>query len=334
MKLNLLRKVRQTLALNAAVAASLASGRRPEHLFRFDGGIGDKLLCTTLCRELAKRGRPLAWMLSEYPELFRNNPDVAVSAHLDTRGLRRWIKMFELPERKIEYAPHADGRDFPPPRHVITEMCCRIGLTGEIERRPYVYLTAREKHSGQLASAQIVIQSSGLAAKYPKRTKEWFPARFQEVVNYLRPRFTLVQLGAKQDPLLDGAVDLRGKTSVRQSAAILHQARLFIGLAGFLKHLARSVDCPAVIVYGGEELPMQTGYSCNENLTNQPSCSPCWRYACSSRMECMSSITARDVIAATERLLSCGRSLSVDREVIPLPSVGEPLVLSEALHPL
>ena len=305
------------LTLNAAIAIALAAGRRPEHLFRFDGGIGDKLLCTALCRELAKRGQPLAWMLTEYPDMFNNNPDVAVSARIGARGLQRWIRAFKLPECKIEYAPHADGRDFPPPRHVITEMCRQIGITGEIERRPYLHLTAREKQAGRLASAQITIQSSGLAAKYPKQTKEWFPRRFQEVVNHLRPRYTLVQLGAKQDPLLDNVIDLRGKTSVRRSAAILHHARLFIGLAGFLQHLARSVDCPSVIVYGGEELPAQTGYSCNENLVNQPLCSPCWRYVCPYNMECMSSITARDVIDATERLLSRDRSLLVDRETIP-----------------
>ena len=41
-------------------------------------------------------------------------------------------------------------------------------------------------------------------------------------------------------------------------------------------HMARAVDCPSVIVYGGRLRPDQIGYICNENLYNAVECSPCW----------------------------------------------------------
>ena len=60
--------------------------------------------------------------------------------------------------------------------------------------------------------------------------------------NSARPRY----------PPLKGALDLRGKTGLREAAAILSNSLVFIGQVGFLMHLARAVDCRSVIVYGGQ----------------------------------------------------------------------------------
>jgi ADP-heptose:LPS heptosyltransferase len=79
-------------------------------------------------------------------------------------------------------------------------------------------------------------------------------------------------------------------------------------------HLARAVDCPSVIVYGGREPPSLTGYSCNQNVTRTPVCSPCWqRNRCDFDRVCLEDIAAEDVIAAIEHALSAPRtSLAVD----------------------
>ena len=131
------------------------------------------------------------------------------------------------------------------------------------------------------------------------RNKEWYPQRFQEVCAGLTREFTVIQLGSELDPKLDGVMDLRGKTSLRQSAAILANARVFVGLVGFLMHLARAVDCRSVIVYGGRETPLQTGYTANQNLPSPVECSPCWlRNTCAYDRKCMDMITVPQVIAA------------------------------------
>jgi len=136
--------------------------------------------------------------------------------------------------------------------------------------------------------------------------KEWLPERFQKVVKALCRDFEFVQLGAVTDPPLEGAVDMRGKTTIREAAAILASCRLFVGLVGLVMHLARAVDCRSVIVYGGRELPSQTGYPCNENLSTQPPCSPCWRWnSCDFDRRCLSAITSDDVVDAIYR--ACDR---------------------------
>jgi ADP-heptose:LPS heptosyltransferase len=80
---------------------------------------------------------------------------------------------------------------------------------------------------------------------------------------------------------------------------------VFIGLAGFLMHLARAVDCRGVIIYGGREKPTQTGYVANKNLYNQVKCAPCWlRNPCDYDRKCLDMVTASQVIAATAEQIS------------------------------
>ena len=95
-------------------------------------------------------------------------------------------------------------------------------------------------------------------------------------------------------------MDLRGRTNLRQSAAVLANSLVFIGLSGFLMHLARAVDCRSVIIYGGREKPAITGYVANKNLYHQVRCAPCWlRNSCEFNHKCMDMVSVDNVISAT-----------------------------------
>jgi ADP-heptose:LPS heptosyltransferase len=182
-------------------------------------------------------------------------------------------------------------------------MCEAVGIQGEVELRPYVFLSEEEGRAGKVVPRpQIAVQTSSLSARYPMLNKLWPPERFQVVADALKDDFDLVQVGAPSDPQLRGALDLRGKTSVRQTAAILSASRLFVGLVSGLMHLARAVECRSVIVYGGREHPSQSGYSANENLYWSGPCAPCWlRNDCNFDRVCMSEIQPEQVIAAVRR---------------------------------
>src|SRR5205085_71704 len=142
--------------------------------------------------------------------------------------------------------------------------------------------------------------------------------KFQTVVNILKEDFAIVQLGGTSDRVLDGVVDLRGKTSPRQAAAILAASQLFVGLATGLVHIARAVECRSVVIYGGREDPTKSGYSANENVYWNGPCAPCWlRNDCNYGRVCMTEILPDAVIAAALRQLGrYGAPLTVDRAVI------------------
>ena len=292
----------------------------PEMLLLHGPSIGDDLLCTAVLKELRKSGRRSVWMMSAHREIFWGSEDVErvvpINLYLADLVKRQGGRCFQM-----EYAPfdQASDRSTPPAMHIIAEMCAQVGVRGEISLRPYFKFRDSELVDSAWAKDCIVMQSSGLAASFPMLNKQWFPERFQAVADALRRTHRIVQIGSSADPPLQGVDDLRGRTTLRQSAAILANARLFVGSVGFPMHLSRAVDCPAVIVYGGREAPWQSGYVCNTNIYTSLECSPCWRWnTCDYGRRCMTDISASAVIDAVHARLDEHRDpLPVETVLLP-----------------
>ena len=275
----------------------------------YNSGVGDDLLCTTVARELRKRDGGTVWVAAKYLELFEENTDAIAVPIADWRfgALGRLLGADVRPLWYTQYEPDND-RDPEPPMHFAAMMCQKAAVTGWVSIRPYLFLRRSENEQGMIAKDQIAIQSTTRAAATPLHNKEWLPERFQAVVNALSGQLKFVQLGSSGDPKLDNVIDLRGKTTLRQAAAVLARSRLFVGLAGGLMHLARAVDCSAVIIYGGRERPEISGYICNKNIKMTPPCSPCWqRNRCNHNKACMTEISSETAIEAVKASLDLDR---------------------------
>lgn len=285
---------------------------RPLHGVRtvvaFGESLGDNLLCTNVLAGLHATGAgPLA-MLTPYPELFANLPfqvrclpfDLGVIGALMRGGPRLVLPTYGRYDRALD-------RHVPSPRdHLIAELCRSAGVPIPTELKPLVVLTAAERQAGLARSHDfILVQSSNCGARMPAGNKDWPIERWQAVVNALRARHPVAQIGASSDPALSGVSDWRGKLSLRELAGALSAARLYLGGEGFLMHLARGVECRAVIVLGGRTQAAQTCYAENENLATSPSCSPCWQMnTCAYGRRCLMEIAPATVLEAAERQLA------------------------------
>jgi hypothetical protein len=302
------------------VAWKLARYGRPRRLVLFGPvSIGDDLMCTAIFREWRRRGENGSWMMSRHPGLFAENPDIdrvvpiddyyaQAVGQLGTQVVRPYYVSLRPDETEAEL----------PSAHFIRQMCALAGLQGEVALRPYLHLSEAERAGGRISARQISIHSTGRTASFFSANKEWGAERFQQVAAALRDEFDLVQLGAASDPPLAGARDLRGKTTLRESAAIVAASRAVICQEGFLMHLARAVDVRSVVIYGGALDPRLTGYIANENLFTAMPCGPCWRPGrCDFDRTCMTRITVNDVVAAARRIdRSAGGALPVETAVI------------------
>ncbi len=269
--------------------------------------LGDDLLCTAVLHEARRRGQPFT-MFTARPELFAGNHDPAgirpIDDHFST-FLRRMKRTVISP-----YYVHPDAaapdRDVLPKRHIIAEMCRLSGITGEVGLRPYLHLTDDERKNAPRLPRQIALHSTGMGAALPYPTKEWGADRFAELARLLSKDFSLVQLGSRHDPLLpEVALDLRGRTSLREAAAVQSVSLLFIGLEGFLTHLARAIDCPAVVIHGGRAPAGVFDYVANINLYSRPPCSPCGlRTECPQDLACMAAISAPAVAKAVQEMIT------------------------------
>jgi len=271
-------------------------------------GLGDELMTSAALRDLhAESGARGTWFLTRYPALHENSGLPISYIPWDARLFRLGMRL----RRPIVHLHYSDrdettGRDMPLPGHYIENLARQLGVRGPVTLKPHFRLDRREKQAAESYAGCIALQSSAQGARLPIPTKQWPVERMQYVADALRQKagVRVVQLGSADEPLLAGVEDLRGKLAVRQSAAVLANARLFVGLPGGLMHLARAVDCRSVIIYGGRELPAVSGYTANLNLVSNPPCSPCYLIRdCPHDLVCLRDISAREALLGIEREL-------------------------------
>lgn len=251
-------------------------------------------------------------VLTLYPELFKNNPDVSfilsekkynnLINHLDKKLLWRIAKY--LGEYRLKKVHHP-GYKFPcKDKHLIDDMAESVNVQLlSSERRPFIYLTKNEIKNQLWAKNTIVIQSS--STNYWTVNKHWIPGRMQKVVNELNKYYKIVHVGSKNDERLENVIDLRGKTTIRESASILKNARLFVGLEGGIVHLARAVEKKSVVIYTGYTKPEETGYTENRNLRSSIARSSCWkRSKCQHCHRSSLAIQSEDVIKEIKSICS------------------------------
>ena len=266
----------------------------PSYIICFGDSLGDNLLITTLCEALLEHGQKNVWVKCDHAFLFTNNPVVKLVLPFNTLLSTTVLKIFKAKTVYLNYTSYntTTDRDEAPEKHIVLKMADAFGLKGELSNKPMLYLTPDEERKGCIASKQIVIATSTTGAQFPMRNKEWIAERYQEIVDRFSGSYQFIQLGARDDFPLRKVTDLRGKTTIRESAAILKNSVMAITHVGFLMHLARAVDCRAVVIYGGREKPEQSGYACFENLYTDIECSPCWLHnRCDFARRCMTQIS-------------------------------------------
>jgi hypothetical protein len=78
---------------------------------------------------------------------------------------------------------------------------------------------------------------------------------FQEVILYLinklnKNGYQIVQIGSKEDKVLNGVINLCGQTNINQTAFILNNSSLHLGNDSFAIHMASAFNIPCVGLYG------------------------------------------------------------------------------------
>lgn len=118
------------------------------------------------------------------------------------------------------------------------------------------------------ASTPFWLLTSGGKTDYT--VKWWDHDRYQAVVDHFRGRIEFVQVGElhHHHPALDGVVDLRGETNLRQLVRLVYHAQGAVSAVSLLMHLAAAVEVkpgmpknrPCVVVAGGREPPHWEAY--------------------------------------------------------------------------
>ena len=204
---------------------------------------------------------------TSFPDLWLYNPYVTKLSDSDPE-----IKTIECDYPLINHADTLPYHCLHGFRHFLNN---RLGL--HIQPTAFcgdLHIGRREKswHSQvwEMASREVPFWLIAAGGKFDVTIKWWDVARYQQVVDHFRGRIQFVQVGAERHhhPKLNGVIDLRGRTDVRQLVRLVYHAQgVLCGVTG-LMHLAAAVEYkwnpashrPCVVVAGGREPPHWEAY--------------------------------------------------------------------------
>jgi len=174
------------------------------------------------------------------------------------------------------------------------------------EKKPQFFFKNGEEKAQEYFLKQfknpITINISSKCSKF----KEWPIENWNQLIKQL-PDFTFIQLGLKNEKKIIGAIDMRGKTTVREAIALVKNSDCFVGVDSFLGHATAAVQTPGVVMFG-PSTPTVWGYGENINLYKRLDCSPCidthGGRDCNSNVKCMNSFTPEEVQNAVLKLMA------------------------------
>lgn len=311
---------------------------RPRRLILRSGlPAGDLVLLTAAVRDLhfTHPGRFLTDVRTGCPDLWRHNP-LLTRLHEEDPG----VEVVDCGFRLVDWSNTL-------PQHALNAFPDFLSRRLRAPFRPVlfqgdIHLSERERQAPSRVAAIVgrpvpfwLIAAGG---KHDYTVKWWHTPGWQAVVEALRGRVLFVQVGAAGDhhPRLEGVLDLRGRTTLRELIVLLHHAQGVLCPVTSLMHLAAAVETrpgrpalrPCVVVAGGREpahWEAYPGHRFLDNVGTLPCCAAgaCWKsrtYAAgpadrpdnlcadirNAVPRCMELIRPETVVAAVEGFFSDG----------------------------
>ncbi len=249
-----------------------------------DGGVGDAICATPMIRS-AKKHFPDKKIIvgSAHADILRGNPDIDKLYHLGAPSdlFNTWVKPLRhfgsVIKRDIYNA--SAHKLFPGPLSMIWCHLYGVPYYGDDVK---VYLSDEEIDEakifiGSFKRPVIAIHGTGAKLLFNPSVqitpnKDWFPEYWIEIVKLLREDFDIIQFGGPQEMEIPGVTTyLLGRTSIRQSAALLTQCLTFVAIDSFIGHCGPAVGARGVVLFGRSN-PYIAGHTTNKNVWVPNSC--------------------------------------------------------------
>ena len=180
----------------------------------------------------------------------------------------------------------------------------RLGIA-QYDYKAFYYLGEEEKEWATQETSKFNKPILAICTKSKEPVKNWGEMNWMKLIQQLKTKFSIIQLGDDREPTFEDTHRYAGKLSMRKSAAILSLASHFIGPDSLLMHIANGLNIPSIIIFGGSRPVDCFGYSENINLGSAPKCSPCWIHegyeSCKHDFVCLNSISKNRVINSLEK---------------------------------
>jgi heptosyltransferase II len=177
-----------------------------------------------------------------------------------------------------------------------------------------LYLTSKDHDSAlKILKESNIDETDFVIGINPSATfgsaKQWFPERFAQLSDRLNKRFnskTIIfggpndhELGADIMKMMKTfAVNLSGKTSLKEAMALIARCRLFITNDSGLMHVAAALNVAQVAIFGSTNFAATAPWSPRARVVRSNlDCSPCLKQQCPlGHKACMKTISVDKVL--------------------------------------
>jgi ADP-heptose:LPS heptosyltransferase len=265
--------------------------------FRPFGGLGDALLTTPIFPALKKKfpdAKIHVFSLAAYKDVFSHNP------HVDT--LRSLTSFWKWYLRRTGCVDTSYWRALPSagnqkPSEIIAQM---LGITID-DPRLSVYLRPDEDEKAKSRLRQAAAPVITIHITSSNSPNQMWPIENWNELVRSTPQFKFMQLGLESEQLVEGVLDMRGQTSIRESCALIKHSACFVGVVSSMAHATSAVGTPGVVFYGPSAARVW-GHSNLICLDKNLPCAPCVDllrgHPCPYGRTCMTSIAVDEVKAA------------------------------------
>ncbi len=233
---------------------------------------GDVVVLTSAVESFAKFDpRRTICVDTMFPEIFANNPHVTRTVPDDHRVVHADYDLIQRSNQE--------------PLHFIDAYCHQLKLKAIAPRRrsafrsffnrPYLYLSDEERATKPPVDGPFWIMSTGTSAL---TNKQWPVEHYQTLRNLTADRIQWIQTG--EGPRINGALDLRGQTTLRDFIVLTSQASGAVGPSTLLQHLMAAWQKPYCLLLGGREPVSWTAYPLQHTFHTIGRIGCCFQNAC------------------------------------------------------
>ncbi|MES2760664.1 MAG: glycosyltransferase family 9 protein [Bacteroidota bacterium] len=263
------------------------------------GGLGDELMLTPILKGIKLRepkSRIILYLFRD--EIFRHNPNVDKIKFLDIYKNPISAIRFRFWPNSFHFLAYGFSKPslFYQNLHATEIIGKMIGIE-LVDKQVQIYITDEENNKAlQFLSHYnnpILIQITSQASN----NQNWLINKWEELIRRM-PNYTFLQLGINGEIKVKGAIDLLGKTTIRESMALLKNVQSFVGVDSFLNNASNAFFTRGVVLFGPSP-PQVWGHPNNINLYKKTACSPCIDLLgpnpCPYNIKCMQQITVDEV---------------------------------------
>jgi len=285
-------------------------------LYRFGKAIGDHVCMSAIIEAIAKQYGFKSIVFSNYGEIFYNNPNVlkVIDIKKYPKITKKWINSI-LKRLECKYIKNfrfyhpifSSYEEFLKKTNQKLSLIEIHSFHFEIQLNlknatPKIYFSKKEEETLNKKFPLdnfAIIQPIGKTTYTPN--KEWGFEKYQKVINATKDQITWIQVGLKNEKLLENVIDFRGKTkNIRELAFIIKKANFILSNEGLLNHLAAAVNTKSFVIFSGFHPVEIANYENTFPITTdlKLECAPCWllKPCPYSKKYCTESISVEKVV--------------------------------------